>query len=388
MSMNRFTLVRRNLWRKPIRTVFTMLAVLVVFFLFTVLEGMRIALSLSDVGAEAEERLLTSHKVSLIMMLPEAYQSRIARLPGVAAVSHGTWFGARYQDNPEFAQYPVEAEEYLALNPEIKLSDQQKAAWLANRGGAIVGRPVAAQYGWEIGDRVPLRSSIWTRSNGSDVWEFDIEGIFDDTDAGMNAGVLLFHYDYFEEARAFGKGTVGWYVSKGDGSLRLEDLVASIDAEFANSPAETKTKSEAAFAQEYAKQFGNIGLIVTLILSAVVFMILLVTGHTMAQSVRERVHEMGVLKTLGFTSGSIFRLTVLEGLLLVLPVGLLAMLLGWGFLSWLAGAMGALFPAGLRIGTSSVALGLGLMLAIGLGSVLPPVIRALRLDIVALLRTT
>ena len=386
--MNRFTLIWRNLWRKPIRTVFTMLAVLVVFFLFTLLEGLRIAFSLSDVGPAAQERLLTSHKVSLIMMLPIAYESRIARLSGIEAVSHGTWFGARYQDNPEFAQYPVEAEQYLALNPEIKLDENQKQAWLGNRMGAIVGRPVANQYGWQLGDRVPLRSSIWTRNNGSNVWEFDIEGIFDDTDAGMNAGVVLFHYDYFDEARAFGKGTIGWYVTKGDGSMPIEDVMASIDAEFENSPAETKTKTEAAFAQAYAQQFGNIGLIVTLILSAVVFMILLVTGHTMAQSVRERIHEMGVLKTLGFTSGSIFRLTVLEGLLLVLPVGILAMLLGWGALTVVAGTMGAMFPAGLQIGAFSITLGLALMLAIALGSVLPPVIRALRLDIVALLRTT
>ena len=386
--MNRFTLIWRNLWRKPIRTVFTMLAILVVFFLFTLLEGLRIAFSLSDVGPAAEERLLSSHKVSLIMMLPVAYESRIARLGGVEAVSHGTWFGARYQDNPEFAQYPVVAEQYLALNPEIKLDEEQRQAWLGNRMGAIVGRPVANQYGWEVGDRVPLKSSIWTRNNGSDVWEFDIEGIFDDTDAGMNAGVVLFHYDYFDEARAFGKGTVGWYVSKGDGSVPLNELMDSIDAEFANSPAETKTNTEAAFAQEYAQQFGNIGLIVTLILAAVVFMILLVTGHTMAQSVRERIHEMGVLKTLGFTSGSIFSLTVVEGLLLVLPVGILAMVLGWGALALVAGFMGAMFPAGLHIGTYSIVLGLALMLAISLGSVLPPVIRALRLDIVALLRTT
>jgi len=321
-------------------------------------------------------------------MLPVAYESRIARLGGIEAVSHGTWFGARYQDNPEFAQYPVVAEQYLALNPEIKLDEEQRQAWLGNRMGAIVGRPVANQYGWKLGDRVPLRSSIWTRNNGSDVWEFDIEGIFDDTDAGMNAGVVLFHYDYFDEARAFGKGTVGWYVSKGDGSVPLNELMDSIDAEFANSPAETKTNTEAAFAQEYAQQFGNIGLIVTLILAAVVFMILLVTGHTMAQSVRERIHEMGVLKTLGFTSGSIFGLTVVEGLLLVLPVGILAMALGWGALILVAGIMGAMFPAGLHIGTYSIVLGLALMLAISLGSVLPPVIRALRLDIVALLRTT
>ncbi|MDE0487972.1 MAG: ABC transporter permease [Gammaproteobacteria bacterium] len=386
--MNRFTLIWRNLWRKPIRTVFTMLAVLVVFFLFTLLEGLRIAFSLSDVGPAAQERLLTSHKVSLIMMLPIAYESRIARLPGVEAVSHGTWFGARYQDYPEFAQYPVEAEDYLALNPEIKLAEEQKQAWLRNRMGAIVGRPVANQYGWQLGDRVPLRSSIWTRNDGSNVWEFDIEGIFDDTDAGMNAGVVLFHYDYFDEARAFAKGEVGWFVSKGDGTVPLDELVTSIDAEFLNSPDETKTNTEAAFAQAYAQQFGNIGLIVTLILAAVVFMILLVTGHTMAQSVRERIHEMGVLKTLGFSTGSIFRLTVLEGLLLVLPVGILAMSLGWVALTILAGIMGAVFPSGLRIGAFSITLGLALMLAISLGSVLPPVIRALRLDIVALLRST
>ena len=386
--MNRFTLIWRNLWRKPIRTVFTMLAILVVFFLFTLLEGLRIAFTLSDVGAAAEERLLSSNKVSLVMPLPEAYQSRIARIEGIEAVSHASWFGAAYQDNLEFAQYPVEPEQYLALNPEIELPEEQKQAWLANRIGAIVGRPVANEYGWKVGDRVPLVSTIWPRNNGSFVWEFDIAGIFEDTSEGMNAGVLLFHYDYFDEARGFGKGTVGWYVSKGDGSVPINDLMAAIDAEFVNSPAETKTSTEAVFAQQYAKQFGNIGLIVTLILAAVVFMIMLVTGHTMAQSVRERIHEMGVLKTLGFTSRGILGMTVAEGLLLVTPVGLVAMPLGAGTLTVLANTMGSMFPGGLGIGAYSVVLGVSLMLAVALGSVLPPVIRALRLDIVALLRAT
>ena len=386
--MTRFTLIWRNLWRKPIRTVFTMLAILVVFFLFTLLEGLRIAFTLSDVGAEAEERLLSSNKVSLVMPLPEAYQSRIARIEGIEAVSHASWFGAAYQDNLEFAQYPVEPEQYLALNPEIELPEEQKQAWLANRIGAIVGRPVANEYGWKVGDRVPLVSTIWPRNNGSFVWEFDIAGIFEDTSEGMNAGVLLFHYDYFDEARGFGKGTVGWYVSKGDGSVPINDLMAAIDAEFVNSPAETKTSTEAVFAQQYAKQFGNIGLIVTLILAAVVFMILLVTGHTMAQSVRERIHEMGVLKTLGFNSRGILGMTVAEGLLMVIPAGVVAMALGVETLNVVANEMGSFFPSGLGIGAYSLVLGLGLMLAIALGSVLPPVIRVLRLDIVALLRAT
>ena len=386
--MSRFTLIWRNLWRKPIRTVFTMLAILVVFFLFTLLEGLRIAFTLSDVGAEAEERLLSSNKVSLVMPLPEAYQSRIARIEGIEAVSHASWFGAAYQDNLEFAQYPVEPEQYLALNPEIELPEEQKQAWLANRIGAIVGRPVANEYGWKVGDRVPLVSTIWPRNNGSFVWEFDIAGIFEDTSEGMNAGVLLFHYDYFDEARGFGKGTVGWYVSKGDGSVPINDLMAAIDAEFVNSPAETKTSTEAVFAQQYAKQFGNIGLIVTLILAAVVFMILLVTGHTMAQSVRERIHEMGVLKTLGFNSRGILGMTVAEGLLMVIPAGVVAMALGVETLNVVANEMGSIFPSGLGIGAYSLVLGLGLMLAIALGSVLPPVIRVLRLDIVALLRAT
>ena len=381
--MNRFTLIWRNLWRKPIRTVFTMLAILVVFFLFTLLEGLRIAFTLSDVGAEAEERLLSSNKVSLVMPLPEAYQSRIARIEGIEAVSHASWFGAAYQDNLEFAQYPVEPEQYLALNPEIELPEEQKQAWLANRIGAIVGRPVANEYGWKVGDRVPLVSTIWPRNNGSFVWEFDIAGIFEDTSEGMNAGVLLFHYDYFDEARGFGKGTVGWYVSKGDGSVPINDLMAAIDAEFVNSPAETKTSTEAVFAQQYAKQFGNIGLIVTLILAAVVFMILLVTGHTMAQSVRERIHEMGVLKTLGFNSRGILGMTVAEGLLMVIPAGVVAMALGVETLNVVANEMGSIFPSGLGIGAYSLVLGLGLMLAIALGSVLPPVIRVLRLEVIS-----
>lgn len=384
--MNRFTLVWRNLWRKPVRTVFTMLAVLVVFFLFALLQGFRVAFSLSGLASDQNERLMTMHKVSLIMMLPYGYEARMERLPGVDAVAHGTWFGGRYQDNPEFGQYPVDAGDYLDLYPELALPEERKQAWLANRGGAIAGRIIAAQYGWEVGQRVPLVSTIWTRKDGGNVWDFEIEGIFDDSSGGNNSAYMLFHYDYFDEARAFGKGTVGWYVTRGDGTLPPADVVRGIDAEFANSPAETKTKTEAAFAREYAKQFGDIGMIVTLILAAVVFMILLVTGHTMAQSVRERIHELGVLKTLGFTSGSVLRLMVSEGLLLVMPMGVLGIVLGVGALEAVNERLGAMLPTGLSLSPESLLLGLGLMLAIALVAVLPPTARALRQDIAALLR--
>ena len=268
--MKYFGLIWSNMWRKRIRTTLTILSVFVAFLLFGMLSAFKLAFDGSNSSIENAERLISVHKVSLINFLPIAYVERVRNLPGIAGATHATWFGAYYQESRNtFGQFPVDPETYLAIYPEFSLPPEQQKAWLNNRTGAVVGRAIADQFGFKVGDRVPLTSTIWTNMDGNKSWEFDIEGIFEDSSGNGNSVYMLFHYDYFDEARAFAKGQIGWIIEKGDGSRPNTELAADIDLMFANSSAETKTTDEAAFAEEYAKQFGNIALIVTAILGAV-----------------------------------------------------------------------------------------------------------------------
>ena len=380
--MKYFSLIWSNLWRKRIRTTLTMLSILVAFLLFGVLTGFKNAFQTGD-ALETAERLITVHKVSLINMLPVSYGERIKRIPGISQVTHATWFGGYYQEpRNQFGQFPVDAADYFALYPELTVPDAQREAYLRNRTGALVGRSVALQFGIKVGDPLPLFSTIWPKQDGSRNWEFQVEGVFEDKSASENTNFLLFHYDYFDEARSFGNGTVGWFIEKGDGSRSNTELAADIDLEFANSAAETKTNNEAAFAEEYAKQFGDIGLIVTAILAAVFFTILLVSGNTMAQSVRERIPELAVLKTLGFTSRSVLFMVLAEGVMIALAGGLIGLGLSFWALHGASKAMGALLPMGLRLPVEAVVLGLCYMIGMGLLAGAIPAVQAMRLTII------
>src|SRR5690242_12337064 len=203
-------LVWSNLKRKKLRATLTSLSVLVAFVLFAMLSALNLALTGGVTLAEAN-RLIVRHRVSFIQLLPHSYMARIVRIAGVSRVSHQTWFGGVYQDpKNQFASFPVEPELFLAMNPDIVLPDDQRQAWLKSRTGAIVGQTLATRFQWKIGDRIPLTSPIWPNKAG-DAWQFDIVGIFDDTKSVRNASSFLFRYDYFDEARAYGEGQVGWY---------------------------------------------------------------------------------------------------------------------------------------------------------------------------------
>ncbi|MFO1513404.1 MAG: ABC transporter permease [Verrucomicrobiota bacterium] len=293
--MKFFYLVWCNLKRKKLRTTLTLLSIVVAFVLFALLAALKLAF-VGGVSLANVNRLITRHRVSFIQPLPYAYMSRMASVPGVAAVSHQSWFGAVYQDskNP-LGSFPVEPELFLPMNPEISLPEDQKRAWLKTRTGAVIGRSLAERYNWKIGDRVPLKSPIWPNKDGG-AWQFDIVGIYDGTKKTADTTSFLFRYDFFDEARSYGAGQVGWYQVRVEDPKQAERVAAAIDAEFANSSAETKTETEAAMFQGFAQQIGDIGKIVTFILGAVFFTILLVAGNTMAQSVRERTQELGVLK--------------------------------------------------------------------------------------------
>ena len=373
--------------RKRTRTVFTVLAILVAFVLYGFLSAIRAAFSLG-IDVAGEDRLLVTHKTSIIMPLPESYGERIARIPGVERVTHATWFGGVYQDSSRnfqgVFQGPVNPEEYLALYPEFLLPPEQKQAWIADREGVIVGRVTAERYGWKIGDRVPIQATLWRRKDGSPIWEFNVVGIYDGARKGVDNTQFLFHYDYFDEARTFGQGLVGWYILRVTDKERSAEVARAIDQEFANSPYETKTVTEKVLVQGFAKQVGDIGTIITAILGAVFFTMMLVAGNTMAQAVRERTGELGTLKALGFSDAQVVALVLGESCLLALAGGGAGLGIGW-WLTSRGDPTGGFLPA-FFIPGRDLALGLVLVLLFGAATGLLPALSAMRLRIVDALR--
>jgi putative ABC transport system permease protein len=316
-----------SLWRKKIRTIFTLLSVFVAFVLFGLLMTIRGAFSFG-VDIAGIDRLVLIHKVSLIMPLPVSYKDRLAATDGVALVSHQTWFGGVYQDPANFfAQMVVEPEPFMKIYPEFKIPPDQVKAWLDDRQGAIVGVDLAKRFGWKIGDRIPIVGTIWQPKQGQ-VWDFNIVGMYDG-DQGVDKTQLFFRYDYLDENRRGGQGLVGWYVVKIADASQAQQMGAKFDSMFANSSAETKTTTEKGFVEGFAKQVGDIGAIMVAILVAVLFTMLLVAANTMAQSVRERTSEMGVLKTLGFSNASILALVLGESVLIAVLGGALGLGVSW-----------------------------------------------------------
>lgn len=379
--MKYFRLVWKNAWRKKIRTLLTVLSVFVAFLLFALLSAMGHAFKGGADVADAE-RLVVIDKVSLINMIPISYEARIAAVDGVQAVTHSSWFGGYYQEpRNQFGQFPVEPRAYFEMYPEFKMPPEQLEAWVKNRTGAVVGQELATQYGWKVGDRIPIQATIWSREDGERTWEFDLEGIFSTDDPRGSTALMLFHYDYFEEARAFAKGTVGWYTLRVNPGADPVQIAKAIDMQFANSPNETKTSTEAAFAESFTKQFGNIGLIVTLILGAVFFTLLLVAGNTMSQSVRERISELAVLKTLGFEDRTVLGIVLSESILIMAMGGLLGLGLGWVVVQGLAKQMAAFLP-GIFLTPEAMLTGVGLMVSAGILAGIFPALKAMRLSIV------
>ncbi len=376
-------LIWGNLTRKKLRTALTLLTVLVAFVLFGFLSAIRQAL-VGGVELAGADRLIVRHKVSIIQLLPVAYQARMERIPGVAAAVHQTWFGGIYQDPKNFfMQSPVVPAEFMAMYPEFILPPEQMRAWLATRTGAIVGRKTAERFHWKIGDRIPIMSPIWMRKT----WEFDLVGIFDGRDKGTDTTALYFRYDYFDEVRQtqnWGQGLVGWYTIRVKDPAQAADTARRVDEEFANSPAETKTEPEGAFVQAWANQVGNITLIVAGILGAVFFTILLVTGSTMSQAVRERIGELGVLKAIGFTNGQVLGLVLAESCLLTVLGGGLGLGLAWLIIAR-GDPTGGLLPMFFLPGRDLL-LGFGLSLALGLVTGLLPARQATRLRVADALR--
>ena len=375
-----------NLGRKKLRTSLTLASIVVAFLLFGILQTMNAALT---GGAElaGADRLITMNKVTFIQPLPESHLTRVRGVEGVKVATPYSWFGGVYQDDRnQVFSFAVDPETFLQVYPEYELTEEERQAWFNDRAGAIVGSATAQQYGWEVGDTIPLRSSIYSNQDGTQIWEMNILAIFT---AKNDSASLFFHNEYLDEARTFGQDSIGMIVLRVDDPNRSVEIADRIDALFANSANETKTDNESAFMQAWANQMGNIGALVTAVATAVFFTLLLVIANTMGQSVRERTNELAVLKTVGFARGSVTALVLAESMLLTI----LGAIIGLALASLIAAGLSNVpvlvqyFPS-LALPPSALAVGAVLALVLGALASALPAAQAWQLKIVDALRRT
>jgi len=375
-------LVWAALFRRKARTLFTLFSVLAAFLLFGLLDSVRAAFSNASVAGA--DRLVTISKVSFTVTLPKSLLPRIQAVPGVAEVSYGNWFGGIYQDPKNFFPNEAVADNFLDLFPEWVMPADQHEAFKHTRTGAVVGASLAQRFNWKIGDKIPLQATIFPQKNGSNTWTFDLVGIFHAKEKKLEGqeNILFFNWDYFNEATQFGGGSnVGWYEVKLADTRQADQVAQRIDALSADSDHETKSQSEQAFTAALVSQFADIGLIVGGIMGAVFFTLVLLTGNTMAQAVRERIPELAVLKTIGFSSHSILGLVLGESILLLLLGGAMGMALSSAVIDIARAKIGPNVPLA-ALDLSIWLLGVALMVTIGLVVGALPAIRGMRLRIV------
>jgi putative ABC transport system permease protein len=372
-----------NLRRKPLRTGLTLASIIVAFLLFGLMQTLRVALTGSPELAGVD-RLVTMHKVSIIQPLPQAYLTRISAVRGVKVASSHDWFGGIYQnDRNQIAAIAVEPKKFFNLYTEYELPQEQKDAWQNDRASAIVGSVVAKRFGWKLGDTIPLRSNIWTKADGSSTWPMKIAGIYDATNGDNQS--IYFHYEYLNESRTVAHNLIGWVVMRIEDPARSADIARQIDAMFLNSSTETKTATEKAFIQGFANQMGNIGALLTAIATAVFFTMLLVTANTMGQSIRERLNEIAVMKTLGFSSFGVTTMVIAEAVLVTAIGGAIGMALAALFAKGLGTSLQQYFPV-LGIPSSAYVISVILIFALGGLAAALPSVQAGRLKIVDALR--
>ncbi len=369
----------RNLFRKKTRTILTIGSIAVALFLFGLLVTIETALN-AGVDVAGVDRLIVRNKISLIMPLPLSYQERLRQMDHVSEATFATWFGAIYQEPRNFfPQFAIDTQTYRSVFPEFEISDDEWQAFLADQEGAVVGRVTADRFGWEVGDRIPLQGTIWPGT-----WEFNIRAIYDGSRAGDDESQFWFHWKYLEERRPFGKGTVGWYTVKIDDPDHAVAVSSAVDERFANSAWETSTETEQAFAAGFAKQIGNIRMLILSIGAVVLFTLLLVTGNAMAMAVRERVPELGVLKTLGFGDRTVLFLVLAESLVVALVGGTVG--IGLAKLFTLGGdPTGGMLPV-FYLSTGDMILGIAIALFVGIAAGSIPALTAMNLRIVDALR--
>jgi putative ABC transport system permease protein len=376
-------LIFANLFRKKLRLILTVGSFAVALFLFAFLAVVRGAFNRGADIAGAD-RLVSINRVSIIQPLPLSYRNKIQRIPGVKAVTHNNWFGGVYQEEKNFfPQFVIDPENQRQVIPELVVPDDQWQNFVKDRQGAIVGVKTAKRFGWKIGDRIPIKNVSYGVTG---TWEFNLDGIYHSERVGGDETQFWFQWDYFEERMpATFKGNVGWYVVKLDSPDNAVSVAKAIDDMAANSSFETKTETESAFAASWVKQFGNIQFLILTIGSVVFFTLLLVTGNTMAISVRERVGELAVLKAIGFSDRWVLFFVLAESLTIAAVGGLLGLGLALLAIPALGAALNGLLPA-LILSPAILSLGLATALLVGIVSGLLPGIGAMRMRVVNALR--
>jgi putative ABC transport system permease protein len=375
--MKFFPLIWTGLWRKKARTIFTLLSIMIAFLLFGLLQGVNAWLNAFGTGSNAN-RLYVVSRVSQVQPLPSAYLRQIERVSGIRKATYIAGIAGFYQEKSNnLLALATDVGTFFALFPEWRVPPEQLEAMNRTRAGAIVGAPLMRAFGWKIGDRIPLRTSVM-KQDGSADWDFEIVGIYDVPSSPTEANRILVNYAYFDEARRLERGTAWAFVVAVDNPSRSAQICAAVDALFVNSANETVTQDEKAYVQGQLRQLGDVSLMANAIVAAVLFALLFLTGNTMMQSVRERTPELAILKTVGFSDRSVTALVLIESVLLCV----LAAALGLA-------AAAAVFPvtAALGIGGSAlplkvVAAGLAIAVVLALASGLPPAWRAQRLVIV------
>ena len=378
--MTKTGFVIANLFRKKARTSLTMLSIITAFLLFGLLQSVNVLFS---AGADflGTARLITQARVSFTQSLPMRMRAEIENVPGVEAVTQSQWFGGVWQGKDQLVALAVDPLRFHAVYPEWDLPEAQWKQFAETRTAMVAGRKIADQYGWKVGQKVPISSNIFPQKNGSKDWVFDLVGIVDGKDEGWKrqATQVWINHGYFDEENQFGSGSGGIYLIKLKNPDDAAKVARIIDAKFENSPDETKTQNEKDWNLGFAKQFGDIGLIVRWILFAVFFTLLLVVGNTMAQSMRERVPEMAVLKTLGFSDGTVLGFVMAETVALCAIGGLIGLGLAT-VAGWFIAQSGIPIPLRVewRVWTAGIIAILLLSIAVGL----LPALRAKRLKIV------
>ncbi len=375
-------LIFANLFRKKIRLALTLGSFAVALFLFAFLGVVKDAFGRGADVAGAD-RLVVINRTSIINTIPLSYRDKILRIPGVAYITHNNWFGGVYQEEKNFfPQFVIDPENQRQVFPELIVPDDQWAAFLKDRQGAIVGARTAERFHWKIGDRVPIKTTLY----GGGTWEFNIVGIYHGKRPADDETQFWFQWDYFEERIPAGvKGQVGWYVLRLKSVDDAVPVAKAIDAEFDNSPSETKTQTESAFAAGWVKQFGNIKFLILAIGAVVFFTLLLVTGNTMAIAVRERTGELAVLKAIGFSDLAVLFFVLGESLVIALVGGALGLLLAIAAVPVMGRALNGLLP-NLILAPSILINGICTALIVGLISGLIPGIGAMRMRVVNALR--
>jgi putative ABC transport system permease protein len=376
-------LIFANLLRKKARLILTIGSFAVALFLFTFLAVVKSAFSRGTELAGAD-RLVVINRAGLINTMPLAYRDKILRIQGVKVVTHNNWFGGVYQDEKNFfPQFVIDPENQRQVMTEMKVPEDQWNNFVNDRQGAVVGATLAKRFGWKIGDRIPLKNALYGPTK---TWEFNLDGIYTNDHPGGDESQFWLQWKYFDEnipERI--KSLIGWYVLKLDSPDDAVRVAKAIDTGFANSSTETKTETESAFQAGFAKQLGNIEFLILTIGGVVFFTLLLVTGNTMAISVRERTSELAVLKAIGFTDLFVLFFVLAESLVIALIGGLIGLGLAILAIPVVGAALNGLLPT-LILSAAMLSFGLGFALLVGAASGLLPGLGAMRLRVVDALR--